>query len=63
MTSCITSPMAHKYDFISISLPKTLVDKIDAYIERSDSMYKRPHVIKTALNKFFNNGGLDGNSD
>ena len=47
--------------FITVALPKEIIDKIDAFIESSDHLFtSRPHVIKVALSKFFNNncGGV-----
>lgn len=54
--------MSNETDFITIALPKELVNRIDVFVENSNHMYlNRPHVIKVALAKFFeNNGGSDG---
>jgi len=49
-------------DFITIALPKELVNRIDVFVENSNHMYlNRPHVIKVALARFFENNG--GNVD
>jgi metal-responsive CopG/Arc/MetJ family transcriptional regulator len=49
--------------FVTIALPRELVDKIDIFIRNSNQMYfKRSHVVKVALSNFFkdtNGGGMD----
>jgi len=45
-------------DFVTIALPRELVERIDIFVENSNHMYlNRPHVIKVALAKFFENDG------
>ena len=69
MVSHITPPMVQKNKsrFVTFSLPKDIVDKVDAFIKNSKNsnpLYQhRPDVIKVALYNFFkdNNGGdVDG---
>lgn len=44
--------------FITVALPKEIVNKIDEFVTNSEGLYtSRPHVIKVALSKFFKNGG------
>ena len=58
MSILITSFMTENNEFVTIALPKDLVDKIDKFIEDSNHLYtSRPHVVKVALFKFFKNNG------
>ena len=58
MSILITLFMTESSEFITIALPKNIIDKIDSFIESSNHLYtSRPHVVKVALHKFFENNG------
>lgn len=45
-------------NFITIALPRELVERIDSFVEKSNHKYiNRPHVVKIALARFFKNNG------
>lgn len=53
--------MTQNNEFVTIALPKKVVNQIDSFIENSNHLYtSRPHVVKVALFSFFdkNGGGL-----
>ena len=55
--------MTHGNEFVTIALPKQVIDHIDRCIESSGHLYtSRPHVVKLALSKFFEDNG-DGNGN
>lgn len=48
-------------EFVTIALPKDIVERLDKCIDESDHVYtSRPHVVKIALAKFFNENGKNG---
>ena len=61
MVPYITQHMAHESEFVTIALPRELIEKIDKFVKDNNHMYpKRPNVIKVALHNFFKNNGGDG---
>lgn len=43
----------------SISLPESIVDRIDAFVEKSDWHDSRPDLIKDALEEYLERHGDD----
>ena len=53
--------MAQENEFVTIALPRELIERIDRFVEDSDHRFvSRPHVVKVALSNFFKNNGGDG---
>ena len=48
----------HDSNFITIALPVQLIKQIDLFVRNSEGIYlSRPHVVKVALKRFFENNG------
>jgi len=45
-------------EFVTIALPKNIIERLDKCIDESNHLYtSRPHVVKIALARFFNENG------